>query len=71
MEKKNIDYMKDKLEKDLIEHIFEKGFGVPIAFTAVPTLAEMDANTFGYYSTSIYIKFDNGTGISIAGVAMT
>ncbi len=52
-------------------HIFQNALGNPIIFEAIPTLATMKANSFGKYGTTLYIKFADGTGISINGVALT
>jgi len=61
----------DKNLNDIFEFVFDNAMGNPIKFTAAPSLAQMKANTWGYYSTTIYIKFSDGTGISITGTTLS
>ena len=62
---------KDKDVNFVLDFIFNNAMGNPIVFTSAPTLAQLKANTWGVYSTTLYVKFANGTGISIAGVALS
>jgi len=71
MEKQAIHSVKDKDTRDIFDGIFEGAMGTPIAFSSAPTLDDMDANSWGFSGTNIYIKFSNGTGIILSGVAMT
>lgn len=61
---------KDKDINDIFDFVFGNAMGSPIIFSATPTLAQMKANTWGLYGTTLYIKFGNATGISIAGTAL-
>ena len=62
---------KDADTNGALDFIYQNAFGNPILFTAAPTLAQMKANTWGFFGTTIYIKFANNTGISIAGANLT
>ena len=57
-------------DKGTIEHIFENAFGNPVIFSAVPTSANMKANTWGFFSNELYIKFANNTFYKIALTAV-
>ena len=63
--------LQDKDTQSIFDYIFRNAFGNPIIFEAVPSLSDMKANTWGVYSTTLYIKFANGTGISISGSALS
>lgn len=59
-----------KIDTDLaktINDIFTLAQGIPVKLKAVPTLATMEPDTWGYYGQTIYFKFGDGTGISITG----
>ena len=62
---------KEKETQEALDHIFSNAFGNPIQFDSAPTLSQMKGNTWGYYGTTIYIKFGNNTGISISGSSLT
>ena len=61
----------DRNINDIFDFVFQNAFGNPIIFTAAPTLEQMKANTWGLFETTIYIKFANNTGISIAGSVLS
>lgn len=63
--------VEDKVTNEIFEHIFRNAMGNPIIFKSAPSLLEMKANTWGVFETTIYIRFANATGISIAGVQLT
>jgi len=62
--------VKDKETDRVLDFIFNNAMGSPIIFTAAPTLAQMKGNTWGKYSNTLYLKFADGKGISIAGSAL-
>ena len=65
---------KDKDTNDALGFIFDNAMGNPIIFTAVPTNAQMKANTWGKVkdvNTAIYIKFADTGAIKITGTAVT
>ena len=55
----------------VLEHIFSGAWGNPISFSAAPTLSIMDAGTWGYHGTNIYIKTLEGTGIKLTGASFS
>jgi len=55
----------------LFNHIFQNAFGTPVIFDSAPALSEMKGNSWGKNGTTLYIKFADGTGISISGVQLT
>ena len=57
--------------ESVFKHIFDNGFGNPIKFTSAPSLSQLKANTWGFYSTDMYIKFGDNTGLKISGTALT
>ena len=61
--------LKDIDTQNALEHIFRNAFGNPIIFTASPSVTDLKANTWGKYSTDIYIRFADGNGIKLGGVA--
>ncbi len=71
MEKKDVRYMADAQLRGTINYIMEEGMGAPIAFSAVPTLADMKSNTWGFYGNDIYIMTNSGTGIKLTGASFT
>ena len=62
--------IQDKDISQLFDFVFQNAFGNPIIFTSAPTLAQMKPNSWGKYSTNLYIKFGNNTGLAISGTAM-
>ena len=63
--------IEDKDISGLFDFVFSNAMGNPIKFNAAPTLAQMKANTWGKYSTNLYIKFGDNTGLIISGIAMS
>ena len=66
-----VDRIQDTDMHNVLKNIFDSAFGNPIAFSSAPSLSDMDGNTWGFYSTDLYIKFNDDTGIKISGTAMT
>lgn len=62
---------KEKDVNDAFDFVFNNALGNIIIFSAAPTLAQMKANTIGVFETTLYIKFANGTGITIAGTTLS
>lgn len=69
--REEIDNVTDENQRSLFNAMFEESMGNPISFDAAPELADMESNTWGFNSTNLYVKFKDGTGISIAGVALS
>ncbi len=63
--------VKDAETKSVLEHIFENAFGLPIIFTATPTNAAMKANTWGFYSNVLYVKFANNVVLKFTGTVVS
>lgn len=51
----------------IFDHIFRNAFGLPIIFDTAPVNSTMKANTWGIYSTDLYIKTGSGVTLKIAG----
>jgi len=62
---------KEKELLDAFNFIQQNVPGNIIIATGTPTLATMKANTTAKYGNDLYIKFADGTGIVLAGVALT
>ena len=60
--------IKEKEMSDALEHIFQNAMGNPIIFDSAPTKTQMNANSWGIYSTDLYVRFANGTCLKFAGV---
>ena len=60
----------DREINKVFDHIFENAFGNPIIFTTEPTAETMKANTWGVYSTNIYIKCADGTALKLTGTSI-
>lgn len=58
-------------ESDVFHHIFKNAFGNPIIFTDTPTNATMKANSWGKYSTDVYIKFADNVTLKLTGSAVS
>lgn len=71
MEKKSVDFIKEKDTQDLFNYIFEQAFGEPISFESVPTLEDMNANSWGFNGNDIYIKTKDGGGIKLSGASFS
>jgi len=63
--------VKDKDLNSRLSFISQNAMGNPIVFKAAPTLAQMKANTLGFYGTDMYIKFADGTGLKVSGSALS
>lgn len=61
----------DKNTNDIFDFVFQNAMGSPIIFTAVPSLSQMKASTWGIYGTTLYIKFANNTALSFTGTEVT
>ena len=64
---------KPKEDGDIFDFIFQNAFGIPIIFTAVPTAAQMKANSWGKVTgdnTAIYIKFGDNGAMKITGTEL-
>lgn len=56
---------------DAFQYIFSNAMGNPIVLSAAPTKAEdMKGNTWGYYSTDLYVRFGDGICLKFTGVAI-
>ena len=57
MERKPINFIKNKDTRDLIEHVFDEGLGRPIILSAAPTTAgaELSENQMGFDGTNLFI----------------
>ena len=64
-------YKTDLNTSKVFDFIYQNALGIINVRNEAPTLATMKANTIEKYGTSIYIKFSDGTGIVLAGVALT
>lgn len=62
---------KDIKLANIFNFIFSNAFGLPIIFDNEPSAADLKANTWGIYSTNIYIKAGNGTAIKITGTELS
>ena len=65
--------LKRSTDKDLnsiFDFIFQNAFGNPIILNAVPTTSQMKANTWGIYSTTLYVKFANNILLKFSGTAV-
>lgn len=59
--------VKDKDTDAIFDFIFRNGMGSPVILTAVPTMAQMKANTWGVYSADLYVKFANNVLLKFSG----
>ena len=59
--------VKDGDISEIFDFIFRNAFGNPIILTAIPTNAQMKANTWGISGTTLYVKFANNVTLSFAG----
>ena len=54
----------------IFNFIFENAFGNPIILNAIPTNAQMKANTWGIYGSNLYIKFGNNVLLRFSGTVI-
>ncbi len=66
-----IESIKESDVKTTLDKVFEESFGNPIEFSAAPALAELEANTWGFFGNDLYIKTSSGSGIKVSGAAFT
>lgn len=59
--------VKDRETDQVLNFVFENAMGNPIILNAVPTNAQMKANTWGIYGTTLYVKFANNVTLSFSG----
>ena len=62
--------IKDKDIAEIIEHIYSNAMGNPVLRDDTPTLTTMKPNSIVKNGTDVYIKFADGTGLKLTGVAM-
>jgi len=68
---RSVNKVTDNAANEIFDFIFRNAMGNIVKFNAAPTLAQMKANTMGFYGQVLYIKFSDGTGISISGTALS
>ena len=51
--------------------IFDNAFGNPVIFTAQPTNDTMRANTWGFFSDELYVKFANNSTLKFTGTVVS
>ncbi len=55
----------------IFNFIFDNAFGNPIILSGVPTAAQMKANTWGVYSTYLYVKTANNVLLRFTGTVIS
>lgn len=55
----------------IFNFIFDNAFGNPIILNAVPTAAQMKANTWGIYGSNLYVKFGNNVLLRFTGTVIS
>lgn len=63
--------IEDKNLNDITDFIFNNAFGNPIILSAVPTAAQMKANTWGKFGTNIYVKFADNVLLRFSGTVIS
>jgi hypothetical protein len=69
MERKALTFKDDEVSM-MFDFVFKNAMGNPIIFNQEPTAADMRSNSWGVYSTNLYIKFANGTALKLTGSAI-
>lgn len=54
----------------VLNHIFSEAMGNPIKFEEAPSLSDLNPNSWGFSGTDVYLRFSDGTGIKLIGVAL-
>ena len=55
----------------IFDFIFNNASGNPIILNAIPTNAQMKANSWGVYSGNLYIKFGNNVLLRFTGTVIS
>lgn len=63
--------IQDKELAFIFDYIFQNAFGNPIIFDSAPSASDMKANSWGIYSTDLYVKFANGTTLKFSGTSVS
>lgn len=59
----------DEKISQVMFHIFENAFGNPIKFDTAPSASDLNPNQWGYNSTNIYLRMDDGSTIKLTGAS--
>lgn len=62
--------IKDEETRYIIDRIFLDAFGNPILMQDVPDSNTMKANTWGKYSSDVYIRFSDGVILKLSGTVI-
>ena len=54
----------------ILNFIFDNAMGNPIILNAIPTAAQMKANSWGIYGSNLYVKFANNVLLRFSGTVI-